>query len=128
VLVPGSNILVGIQTTDKFAIDNDIRYALSWSNVSSFVVIRLVAVCVAMYICSNVRLPTERVQSQRFSISEFHWDHPYDCYLSGTIHRLCWRSDEVSSGFLSHHVCVCVCICEVTVQCSVICVYSILPC
>lgn len=33
--------------------------------------------------------------SQRFSIAEFQWDHPFDCYIAGTIQRLCWYSDEV---------------------------------
>ena len=37
----------------------------------------------------------EFVHSQRFSLSEFKWDHTYDLYLSGIVLAIHWDHQKV---------------------------------
>lgn len=40
---------------------------------------------------------TEVVHSQRFSLSEFKWDHTFDLYLSGIVTAVHWEKGKGNS-------------------------------
>lgn len=70
-LVPGSKVVVGCLNNDEIALE----YGISSMKIGQ----------------------TEVVHSQRFSLSEFKWDHTYDLYLSGVIVDIHWDNQKGTS-------------------------------